>query len=444
MKVKTNYMKAITNLALIALLTVACSGHTGKSSESGGPEGSGSAGTKKTEIKFMVTNENYSGRLKDFIANYESSTGNQVEVQLLPSAEFDNMLKIKMMSDEGPDLFVTDDIAMSQFNVPKEWFADLSGRSWVQRLSDGGRKIIEWNDGKITGLPITNPGGMGILYNKAIFKKLELEVPQTWDEFLAASEKIKQSGITPVNIQLANGSEFGTTHMMHQLFANAELNRGDAGNQFWEDMNRHLIKLTDVPEYEQALNQMIELKDKGYINEDFISNTFEMTQEKFGTGAVAMHPAGDFILEPLTANYPDLDIGFFSMPFEDTPGTISLYAGVGISVNEKGKNKEAALDLIDFFASKEQQEIYMKKAPGTSVFADVNAEANVISGELQKYMDGGKAFMGMFGKYEAWNDMDARKIMQEMMLGAKTPKQVLEELNAKAEIIAKGKKLQGW
>ncbi|WP_309119879.1 ABC transporter substrate-binding protein [Paenibacillus sp.] len=427
-------VKAIAGLILVALLA-ACSSNSTEST----PVKSG-----KVVLKFMVTNENYSDRLKDFIANYETSSGNKVDVQLLPAAEFDSMLKVKMMSDEGPDLFVTDDIAMSQFNVPKEWFEDLSERPWVQRLSDGGRKMIEWNDSRITGLPITNPGGFGILYNKSIFSELGLEVPTTWNEFLAACEKVKLAGITPVNIQLANGSEFGTTHMMHQLFVNAELNRMEQGDQFWEDMNTHKIKLTDIPEYEQALSQMIELKEKGYINEDFISNTFELTQEKIGTGKVAMHPAGDFILEPLLAKYPELDLGFFSMPFGDTPGAISLYAGVGMSVNAKAKHKEAALQMIDFFASKEQQEAFMGKAPGTSVFADVNAEANIISAELQKYMDSGKAFMGMFGRYEAWNDMDARKIMQEMMIGNKSPKQVLEELNAKAEIIAKGKKLQGW
>lgn len=438
MKIRSKMIVALVSTALISTIT-ACSSNNGENNPS-----KASGGNKKTTLQFMVTTENYSGRLKDFIANYEAKSGNSVDVQLLPAAEYDKMLKVKMMSEEGPDLFVTDDIAMSQFQVPKSWFENLSERPWTKRLSDGGKKIIQWNDGQITGMPITNPGGFGIIYNKAIFKKLGLEVPTSWNQFLEICEKIKKAGIVPVNIQLANGAEFGTTHIMHQLFANAELNRGKDADRFWQDMNTHKIKLTDVKEYEQALNQMIELKTKGYINDDFINNTFEMTQEKLGSGKVAMHPAGDFILEPLLAKYPDMDLGFFSMPFGDTPGAIALYAGVGISVNAKAAHKEAALDLIDFFASKEQQDMYMQKSPGTSVFSDIDAKPNMISNDLKRYMDKGTAFMGMFGKYEAWNDMDARKIMQEMMLGGKTPKQVLEELNAKMEIVARGKNLPGW
>ncbi|WP_159888492.1 ABC transporter substrate-binding protein [Paenibacillus puerhi] len=435
MKIHSKKMTALSGLLLTSLLT-ACSG--------GGDTARTDSVNQSKTLKFMVTSENYSGRLKDFISNYEAKSGNRVDVQLFPATEFENMLKVRMMSNEGPDLFVTDDIAMSQFQVSKAWFEDLSEEPWTSRLSEGGKKIIQWNDGKITGLPITNPGGMGILYNKAIFKKLGLEVPVTWDEFLKVCDMIKQAGIVPVNIQLANGSEFGTTHMMHQLFTNAELNRGKEADRFWQEMNTHKINVTEVKEYEQSLNQMVQLKEKGYINEDFISNTFEMTQEKLGTGKVAMHPAGDFILEPLLKKYPDMDLGFFSMPFGNTPGAISLYAGVGISVNTKAAHKEEALELIRLFASKEEQELYLQKSPGISVFSDVDAKPNMISGDLQRYMDSGKAFMGMFGKYEAWNDMDARKMMQEMMLGGKKPDQVLKELNAKMEIIAKGKKLPGW
>lgn len=433
----TSGKKALAVGFLLSTFLTACGSNGGSESGDNKPGDNGGQIT----LQFMITSENYSGRLKDFIANYEQMSGNRVDVQLFPAAEFDNMLKVKMMSDEGPDLFVTDDIAMSQFQVPVEWFEDLSNRPWVERLSDGGRAIIEWNDGRITGLPITNPGGMGMIYNKALFDELGLQEPATWDELLQLCEKLKQAGIIPVNIQLANGSEFGTTHLMHQLFANAELNRG---GQIWEELNGNKLKLTDVEEYEQSLRQMLELKEKGYINEDFISNTFEMTQEKLGTGQVAMHPGGDFILEPLLENYPDMELGYFSMPFGDSPGAISLYAGVGMSVSANARNKEAALELIDFFATKEEQEIYMDKAPGTTVFTDVNAGQNTISQELQTYMDSGKAFMGMFGRYQVWNDMDARKLMQEMMLGSKTPRRVLEELDAKAELLGKGKKLPGW
>ncbi|MGI6778551.1 MAG: ABC transporter substrate-binding protein [Acetivibrionales bacterium] len=400
---------------------------------------------KPVTLKFLCDNENFQDRLKTFIEDYKSKSGNDVEVQLFPATEYDNIIKTKMMAGEGPDLYRTDDILMSEYQWPKDWPLDLKDRPWVSRLSEGGKSLITWSNGMITGLPITNPSGFGIMYNKAIFKELGInELPQSWNEFLAMCDKIKQAGYIPFNIQLANGSEFGTTHLMHQLFANVELTRKDSIDEFWKSINANQLKLADVSEYEQALNQMIELKNKGYINEDFISNTFEMAQEKFGTGKVAMHPCGDFILSPLVANYPEIDVGFFPAPFGDGPGVIGLYSGVGLSVNAKAENLDQAIDFIDYFASKEAQEKYMESSPGTNVFSDVNAKSNMISKDLDIYMKEGRAVNGILTKFEAWPEMECRKIMQEYMLGEMTAKQMLEELDKKAEIIAKGKNLEGW
>lgn len=117
---------------------------------------------KNPTISYMVTTENFTDRLKDIIANYEQSSGNNIDVQSYPASEFENLLKVKMISGEGPDLFTTDDIIAAQFMLPRDWFEDLSSRDWTSRLSEAGKSILEWNDGAITGPPITNPGGFGM------------------------------------------------------------------------------------------------------------------------------------------------------------------------------------------------------------------------------------------------------------------------------------------
>lgn len=422
-------------IIMLLLLSAACSNQSNDHKDA----------SQGVMLDFMVTTENLSDRLRKVIENYEAATGNKVEIQSFPSTEYNNILKTKMMSDDGPDLFVTDDIAMAQFANPRTWFTDLSSEEWVTRLSPGGKQMITWNDGQITGLPITNPGGFGLMYNKDIFEEVGItELPTTWEQFLDICETLKKAGYIPINIQLANGSEFGTTHLMHQLFANVEFTRQDNIQAFYEGLNTNQIKLADVSEYQQALEQMVELKEKGYTNDDFMSTSFDMTQERFGSGKVAMHPCGDFVLPPMLANYPDLRVGFLPAPFNDTPGAAALYAGVGISVNAKADQKAAALEFISFFASKAQQEQFMSTAPGTNVFADVKAEHNMISQDLQVYIDQGRAFMLLAGKMEPWPEMEARKAMQEMMLGSKTPLQFLKEMDQKASIIAKGKKLEGW
>lgn len=396
-------------------------------------------------LAYLCANENFPDNFKDFLAIYETTTGNEVDVQLFPASEYDKIIRTKMMSGMNFDLYRTDGIKFAEAYWPKDWPEDLSNRPWVSRLSVGAKAIIAWSDGKITGLPILNNGGFGIMYNKDIFTKVGITaIPKTWKAFLEVCEKIKQAGISPVNIQLANGSEFGTTHLMHQIFANIYLTHKNDINDMFKKLDSNKLKYSEVPEFEQALNQIYELKTMGYINKDFISTTFEMSQDKFGKGEVAMHPCGDFILQPLLSKYKDLKIGFFPAPFGDTQGVIAGYAGVGISVSSKGKYKQEALALVDMFASKEVQEKYMAKAPGIGVFTDVQSTNNMISADMELIANSGLVFSGIFEVLQSWPEMDARKVMQEMMLGAKTPKQMLVEMDKKAEIIAKGKKLGGW
>jgi ABC-type sugar transport system, periplasmic component len=289
---------------------------------------------------------------------------------------------------------------------------------------------------------------MGMMYNKRIFEDAGVtKLPETWAEFLDLCETLKNYGVTPVNIQLASGSEFGTTHLMHNLYVNIAATRGvDGAKKLIEELDTNQTKYVDVPEFVTSLYQMLELRDKGYINEDFITTTFEKSQENFGTGVVAMHPCGDFILGPLADYDIDIqnDIGFFPVPYMDTPGMICTATEVGLGVYSGSEQKDLAFEFMDMYASKEVQTKYMESFPGVATFADVPHESNPIAEAIQSYGAEGQAFNGIFEQLKAWPEMENRGIIQEMFLGALTPEQVLEKVQAQAEIIAKSKGLEGW
>lgn len=52
-------------------------------------------------------------------------------------------------------------------------------------------------EAKEYGLPV-HYYNWGIYYNKALFKKLQLKEPQTWDQFLAVCAELKRNGIAPI------------------------------------------------------------------------------------------------------------------------------------------------------------------------------------------------------------------------------------------------------
>jgi ABC-type glycerol-3-phosphate transport system substrate-binding protein len=400
----------------------------------------GAAMSEALTLKYLCANENFPDSFKEFIADYEAATGNKVEVQLFPAVEYDQMIRARMMAGQDFDLYRNDGIRSAEYSWPADWPADLANRPWASRMSDACKSIISWSDGSIVSIPITNNGAFGIMYNKKIFADAGItKLPATWPEFLEVCAKIKAFGIIPVNIQLASGSEFGTTHLMHQLFCNINKTRGVAATQQLQiELDARRVKYADIPEFLTALTQMVELREKGFINEDFITNSFEMTQEKFGTGKVAMHPCGDFILAPLSAYDMDFDrdIGFFPAPYMDTAGTMASYAGVGLSVNAKSKQLDAALEFMDMFATKDAQDKYMVTNPGMAAFSDVVAESSPLSRAVEEYGKAGFVFPCIDETQRAWPEMEARTIMQELMLGSITPKQMLERIDQQADIIA--------
>lgn len=399
-------------------------------------------------INFLCVNENYTQAMQDCIARWEEKTGNKVDVQLYPAEEYITVLSTQMMAGGSVDLFRGDGTKYAECEWPIDYFYDLSNEEWVSRLTDDVKALITFSDGTIRGLPYMSTSYFGMMYNKAIFEQAGItELPATWTEFLDCCEKIKTStDAIPVNISTANGSEFCTTHLMHGLFNNVYLTRGvDGAKQLFADLDSNKVHYVDVPEYQTSLEQICELRDLGYITDDFISNTYDMAVERFGTGAVAMHPCADFILEPLLAGYPEIEenIGFFPIPYQDTKGSLSVCTGPGIHVANNAPHLEAALDFISYYASQENQELFNEATPGLNLFSDVPASDNAISKYYPEYADVSFTEIDEAGVL-TWPEMDARSIIQEMMLGQKTPAEMLAKMDEAASITGKSLGIEGW
>ncbi|MGP1418721.1 MAG: ABC transporter substrate-binding protein [Sphaerochaetaceae bacterium] len=401
-----------------------------------------------TTINFLCVNENYTQAMKDCIARWEAKTGNKVAVQLYPAAEYITILSTQMMSGNAVDLFRSDGTKYAEVEWPIEYFLDLSNEEWVGRLNKSVKSYIEFSDGTVRGLPYMSSSYLGFLYRKSIFSEAGItELPKNWSEFLDCCEKIKsKTDAIPVNVSSANGSEFCTTHIMHALFNNLYLTRGVEGaRQIFRDLDSNKIKYADIPEYENSLKQLVELRDKGYVTPDFISSTYEMAVERLGTGKVAMHCTGDFILEPLLAAYPAIedDLGWFPVPYQDTIGSVPICTGVGVHVAYNAPHMTEALDFMAYFASKENQELFNAATPALNLFADVTPSDNVMSVNYPAYEAVTFTEIDEAGVM-TWPEMDARSIIQELMLGDITPKQMLQKMDTAAAITGKSLGMPGW
>lgn len=400
---------------------------------------------KPVTLKILWATENVWDGFEDFLARYEEETGNKIDIQYYPAVEYNTIINTQMQGDSGPDIFRTDGIKLTEVLWPHEWFYDFSDCDWVSRLTENAKENIEWSNGMIPEAPTQSLGSYGLGYNMDVLQASGVtELPTTFDELMTACEKVKEAGYIPFSLQLASDHEWGATMLFKNNWMALWYLLGDDGVvALQEGISTNQIKFEDVAEFKQSLEQLEQLRDAGYMNEDYLATTMEITCQRLGSGECAFAVSGDWAIN-LLAEYPDANLGLMPMPLGDDPGGMPISAGIGMSVNAKSENLEAAVEFVEMWCSKEQQEIHMSLNPGVSFFADVEAEGNRFSADLKYWVEQNRAKPGVHSSITVWPEMETRALMQELMLGDIDAAQFLVELDDAAKIIAEGKGLEGW
>lgn len=111
----------------------------------------------------------------------------KVEVVPLQNDSFKTKLKIAMGSNQAPDVFVTwgggPFFEYVRAGKVKDITAYMNENNYKNRFVEAAFGPITYNN-KIWAVPVEGAGVALVWYNKEIFKKYNLKVPTTYDEFL--------------------------------------------------------------------------------------------------------------------------------------------------------------------------------------------------------------------------------------------------------------------
>lgn len=126
-----------------------------------------------------------------------------IEITVLDNEAFKQRIITNMQAGDPPDLFQSwgggplwefaeaDLVRDISDELEGEWYDSFSAQAAVELFG---------RDGEYYGVPWTW-GAVGLWYNKALFEEAGLDPenpPETWDDFLAAVEALKEAGITPI------------------------------------------------------------------------------------------------------------------------------------------------------------------------------------------------------------------------------------------------------
>ncbi len=322
------------------------------------------AGSKEKVVvtALIQQSRNFEG-LQKMIQKLEEEENIKIDAQIVPDDESLNMIKMKLNSGECPDIIDYNVPAVYDIIDPASNFADMTGEAWTDRLVIPGN--VTAKDGKIYGFPFLSvPGLHGFIYNKDVFDKAGVEVPATWDELLAACEKIKESGTTPIFMPK---DTWVPQILMTDNFA--KILGADGCKDFADKILKNETKWSDVPEFAEVLDKYLELYQKGYVNSNFASATYDDAIAAVADGTAAMHFNGDFFATSVLEANPEAQIGMFPISMKEGADVITEnMSSAGFVAYKNSENLDVVKKIFDLWSTPEYANLYFADRPAFTAF----------------------------------------------------------------------------
>ena len=106
-------------------------------------------------------------------------------------AEGDNVVKTRLSTGDMTDVFMYNAGLAVPGHRPRDEPGAPGRRGRLRRLEESFLETVTAGD-ELYGAPFGTAQGGGIMYNRAVYDKLGLQVPKTWDEFMANNPRSRR------------------------------------------------------------------------------------------------------------------------------------------------------------------------------------------------------------------------------------------------------------
>lgn len=332
---------------------------------------------KDVDLTFFTGKVETVDLLDEIIADFNAQSGG-ITVEQEYQNDASNIIKIKFASGEAPDIMTT----YEQEYVDQGKYLDLSDMDeiWNRLIPSMKESCTDINSGKQYRI-CTNMTMAGFFYNKEIFAELGIEPATTWEGFVANLEKIKTE-MPDVAPWFIFGSE--AWHLGHLIefiphgYIKAKYGATAAKTAMLNN-DKSVLNFGD-PDGAMATFAagLLELQEKGLINEDVLTATNDNCVDAFVSGKAAMFSNGMWALSSVLAKDPEMadKIGFAPYPamMEDGTPMVLVAEDSGYSISADTEHVEEAKAFLTYLFSADNQKKYAESLGSPSAFMDVDAK----------------------------------------------------------------------
>ena len=340
MIVKKRIITTIITSALMTAFFTGCSNNEGKNEDI-------------TEIMFFSNKIEAVGTYNKLVEKFEAENPN-IRVTISAPPDATTVLKTKLVKGDVPDIIsMSADRSYADF-VDANILEDLDGLVDIDKINPVYNKMmkdleIEDKQG-IYGVPYAL-NASGVIYNKDIFKELNLEIPKTWDEFLSVAQKVKNEQIIPFYMTY---KEAWTT-----LPAWNTISSTLVSSEIFDKVNKREITFSEI--YDETTDKILELLEFGHS--DNFGVGYNDGNIAFAKGESAMYLQGSYAIPSILTVNENLNLGMFALPATNNVENNKLVSGVDVyfSIPKDAKNKEESIKFINFLLEEENSQLYIEE-----------------------------------------------------------------------------------
>ena len=305
-------------------------------------------------------------------------------------ADSETAIRTLLVKDRAPDVISLNANASFGQLARAGVFYDFSDEPVLGTLNPAVQEILGdlgTVPGEVNGLGYVNNAN-GIIYNRAIFADLGLEVPTTWEELIDVCDRLVAAGVTPFAGTLADSWTVMPSWNAIGAYATQD--------GFFEDMRAEgdAVGPDSAVSFEQDFPDTMAKQQQlfGYTQDGYRGASYDDGSALFANGEVAMLMQGIWALSPVKNINPDIDAAIFPYPVPENPDDRMLVSGVDVVVTmaKDTPHQEEALRFINFMFEKETVEEYA--ASQTMIPSIIGAEPSDDPAlqSVKPYFDAGK------------------------------------------------------
>jgi raffinose/stachyose/melibiose transport system substrate-binding protein len=292
------------------------------------------------------------------VSAFEAENPN-IDIVINTVPDPDTAIRTLLVKDKTPDVLTLNGNGNFADLAKACVFADLSELPSAARVKPAVQNILNGlgtcHGEETNGLPFAN-NASGILFNPEIFAHYGVQVPQTWDELIAAADTFKANGVNPFYFTLKDAWTISPPYVNLAGNLTPPDFFKDIRSPKWTPETGTYSFEKDGGEAAQKLKQLF-----SYAQPGAESAGYNDGNAAFAAGKSAMYLQGSYAIPAIRAANPDAKLGSFPYPTTNDPAKNTLVSGVDVTL-AMGRNTKHPVEAKKFIE-------YMMSTPVLNAYA---------------------------------------------------------------------------